>query len=146
MRKRMKLSYFYVFLYPDFSIHEHAHQASFDSLMLVEAMRALIDLAHRDDPRAEEFGTGELRIDEQISRLQEQLEMEYDKDDESDDGQSGKDVDSLEAQIAHEDAMKAMTDEDKELADLFLNSFGTLPSVDSISGPTNSSSVGERGS
>ncbi|KAI9857352.1 MAG: hypothetical protein M1830_006378 [Pleopsidium flavum] len=146
MRKRIKLSYFYAFLYPDSSIHEHAHQASFDSLMLVEAMRALIDLAHRDDPRVEEFGTGELRIDEQISRLQEQLEMEYDKDDESDDGQSGKDVDSLEAQIAHEDAMKAMTDEEKELADLFLNSFGTLPSVDSISGPTNSSSVGERGS
>lgn len=45
----MKLSYSYAFLYPDSSIHEHAHQASFDSLMFVEAMRALIDLAHRDD-------------------------------------------------------------------------------------------------
>ena len=86
----MKLSYFYSFLYPDSTIHEHAHQASFDSLMLVEATRALIDLGHGEDPRAEEFGTGELRIDEQISRLQEQLEIEYDKDDESDDGQSGK--------------------------------------------------------
>ena len=40
-------------------------------------------------------------IDELISRLQEQLEMEYDKDDEANDGQSGKDVESLEAQIAH---------------------------------------------
>jgi DNA polymerase III epsilon subunit-like protein len=139
----MKLSHFHPFLYPDSSIHEYAHQASSDSLMLVEAMRALIDLAHRDDPRAEEFGTGELRIDEQISQLQEQLKMEYDKDDESDDSQSGSDVDSLEAQIAHEEAMKVMTDEEKELADLFLKSFGTLPSVDSISGPTNSSSVGE---
>jgi len=142
----MKLSYSYAFLYPDSSIHEHAHQASFDSLMFVEAMRALIDLAHRDDPRAEEFGTGELRIDEQTFRLQEQLEVEYDKDDQSDDGQSGKDVDSLEAQIAHEEAIEAMTDEEKELADLFLKSFGTLPSVDSIFGPTNSSSVRERDS
>lgn len=97
----MKLSYFCAFLYSNSSIHEYIHQASFDSLMLVEAMRALIDLAHRDAPRAEEFGTGELRIDEQISRLQEQLEMEYDKNDKSDDSQSGKDVDSLEAQIAH---------------------------------------------
>ncbi|KAF6223583.1 hypothetical protein HO133_000426 [Letharia lupina] len=77
------------------------------------AMRALIDLAHRDDTRAEEFGKGELRIDEQISRLQEQLVMEYDKDDESDDGQSVKDVDSLETQIAHVEAMKAMTGEEK---------------------------------
>lgn len=76
-------------------------------------MRALIDLAHRDDTRAEEFGKGELRIDEQISRLQEQLVMEYDKDDESDDGQSVKDVDSLETQIAHVEAMKAMTGEEK---------------------------------
>ena len=42
--------------------------------------------------------------------------------------------------------MKAMADEEKELSDLFLKSFGTLPSVDSISGPTNSSSVGKRGS
>ncbi len=142
----MKLSYFYAFLYPDSSIHEYAHQASFDSLMLVEAMRALIDLTHRDDPRAEEFGTGEIRIDEQISQLQEQLKMEYDKDDESDDSQSGSNVDSLEAQIAHEEAMKAITDEKKELADLFLKSFGTLPSVNPISGPTNGSSVGKRGS
>ncbi len=60
----MKLSYFYAFLYPDSSIHEYAHQASFDSFMLVEAMRALIDLAQRVDPRGEEFGTGQLRIDE----------------------------------------------------------------------------------
>lgn len=109
-------------------------------------MRALIDLAHRDDHRAEEFGKGELRIDEQMSRLQEQLVMEYDKDDESDDGQSVKDVDSLEAEMVHVEAMEAMTGGEKEFADLFLKSFGTLPSVDSISGPTNSSSVGERGS
>ncbi len=40
-------------------------------------------------------------------------------------------------------AMKVMTDEEKDFADLFLKSFGTLPSVDSISGPTNSSSVGK---
>lgn len=39
-----------------------------------------------------------------------------------------------------------MTDEEKELADLYLKSCGILPSVDSISGPTNSSSLGERGS
>lgn len=109
-------------------------------------MRVFIDLAHRADPRAEEFGKGELRIDEQISRLQKQLVMEYDKDEESDDGQSVKDVDSLETQIAHVEAMEAMTGGEKKFADLFLKSFGTLPSVDSISGPTNSTSVGERGS
>lgn len=56
-----------------------------------------------------------------------------DKDNESDNGQSGKDVDSFKAQIAHEEATKAMTDEEKELADLFLKPFGILPSVDSIS-------------
>ena len=61
--------------YPDPSIHEHAHQASFDSLMLVNVMSALIEPTHRDKLRAEECGTGELRTDKQISRLQEQLEM-----------------------------------------------------------------------
>ena len=39
-----------------------------------------------------------------------------------------------------------MTGKENALANLFLKSFDTLPSVDSISGLTNCSSVGERGS
>lgn len=60
-KKETELLYFYAFLYPDSTVHKQAHQASSDSLMLVEEMRALIDLAHW-----EEFGTGELGIDERM--------------------------------------------------------------------------------
>lgn len=48
-KKETELLYFYAFLYPDSTIHEQAHQASSDSLMLVEGMRALIDLAHWEE-------------------------------------------------------------------------------------------------
>ena len=48
-KKEIELLYFYAFLYPDSSIHEQAHQASSDSLLLVEEMRALIDLAHWEE-------------------------------------------------------------------------------------------------
>ena len=60
-KKETELLYFYAFLYPDSTINDQAHQASSDRLMLAEGMRALIDLAHW-----EEFGTGELGIDEQM--------------------------------------------------------------------------------
>ena len=44
--------------------------------MLVNVMSASIDPTHRDKLRAEECGTDELRLDDQqISRLQEQLEI-----------------------------------------------------------------------
>ena len=64
LKNGTELLYFCTFLYPDPSIHEHGHQASFDSLMLVNVMSALIDPTHRDKPRADECGTGELRLDD----------------------------------------------------------------------------------
>jgi hypothetical protein len=56
--------------------------------------------------------------------------MEHDKEDESDDYQMGSDLDPPKAQIVDKEEVKAMTDEEKELADLFLESLGALPSVD----------------
>jgi hypothetical protein len=42
----------------------------------------------------------------------------------------GSDLDPPKAWIAHKKEVKAMTDDEKELAALFLESLGALPSVD----------------
>jgi hypothetical protein len=127
----MSLVYFYSFIYPDSILHEYSHQAGFDSFMLIEGMRTMIDLTHRDDTQIEDRAVDKLRTDERILQSQEQLKREYDDDDDDDDDdQIWDDIDSLDAQVADQEAMKAMTNEEKELADLFQKSLGTLPSAD----------------
>jgi hypothetical protein len=96
----------------------------------------MIDLTHRDDTQIEDSAVDKLRTDEQILQSQEQLKREYDDDDDDDDDDDGDDdqiwdnIDSLDTQVADEEAMKAMTNEEKNLADLFQKSLGTLPSAD----------------
>jgi hypothetical protein len=136
----MSLSYFHPFICPGSKLHEHAHQAGFDSFMLVDGMRTMIDLAHRDDPQVEDQVVNELRTDEQILQSQEQLKKEYD-DDDYDDDQTWDDIDSLDIQVADKEAMDVMTNEEKELVDLFQKSLGTLPSADETSSPTSIPSV-----
>ena len=66
-----------------------AHQAGADSLMLIDAMRALIDLSHRDDVLVQGTVFDYSRTDEQILQTQEQLWKECgDDDDENDNVQS----------------------------------------------------------
>ena len=137
----MSLSYFHPFICPGSKLHECAHQAGFDSFMLVDGMRTMIDLAHRDDPQVEDRVVNELRTDEQILQSQDQLKKEYDDDDDYDDDQTWDDIDSLDIQITDKEAMKVMTNEEKELVDLFQKSLDTLPSTGETSSPTSIPSV-----
>jgi hypothetical protein len=107
--------------------------------MLIEGMRTMIDLTHRDDTQIEDSAVDKLRTDEQILQSQEQLKREYDDDDDDGDGDDDGDddgdqiwdnIDSLDTQVADEEATKAMTNEEKELAYLFQKSLGTLSSAD----------------
>jgi hypothetical protein len=53
--------------------------------MLVDGIRTMVDLAHRDDPQVDDQVINELRTDEQILQSQKQLKREYDDDDYDDD-------------------------------------------------------------
>ena len=125
----MSLGYLHSFIYPDSILHEYSPQAGFDSFMLIEGMRTMIDLTHRDDTQIEDCAVGKLRSVEQILQSQEQLKRKYDDDDDDDD-QIWDNIDTLATQVADEEAMKAMTIEERELANLFQKSLGTLPSAD----------------
>jgi hypothetical protein len=132
----MSLSYRHPLICPDSKLHEYAHKAGFDSFMLVDGMRTMVDLAHRDDPQVEDRVVNELRTDEQILQSQEQLRKEYVDDGDHDDDHTWDDIDSLDIQVADKEAMEVMTNEEKELVDLFQKSLGTLPSTDETSSPT----------
>jgi len=82
-----------------------------------------------------------LRTSEQILQLQEQLKKKYDDDDAYDDDQTWDDIDSLDIHVADKETMEAMTNEDKELVDLFHKSLGTLPFADKASSSTSIPSV-----
>jgi hypothetical protein len=131
---KMILPYFHPLICPGSKLHEYAHQAGFDNFMLIDEMWPMIDLAHRDDTQVEDRVVNKLRTGEQILQLQEQLKKKYDNDDAYD--QTWDDIDSLDIQVADKETMEAMTNEDKELVDLFHKSLGTLPSADETSGPT----------
>jgi hypothetical protein len=133
----MSLSYFHPFICPDSKLYKGAHQAGFDTFMLIDGMRTMIDLVHRDDTPVEDWVANELRTDEQILQSQEQLKKQYDDDnDDDDDDQTWEDIETLNIQVAEKEAMEAMTDEEKELVNIFQKSLGTLPSVDETSNST----------
>lgn len=137
---RIGLSYFHLFICPGSKLHEYAHQAGFDSFMLIDGMRTMIDLAHRDDTQVEDRVVDKLRTDEQILQSQEQLKRKY-VDNDYDDDQTRDDINSLDIQVADKETIKAMTSEDKEIVDRFQKSLGTLPSADKTSSPTSILSV-----
>jgi hypothetical protein len=135
----MALSYFHSFIRPDSELPQFAHQAVFDCFMLIDAMRTMLDLAHRDDVEDEGQYDNELPIDEQILQAQEQLEKEYGDDD----GEALDDIDSLDIQVVDEEVIEVMTDQEKEIVGLFQKylNFQPLPSADETSDPTSVSSV-----
>ena len=67
----MSLSYFHSFICLGSKLQEYAHQAGFDSFMLIDGMRAMIDLAHRDDTQVEDQ-VNKIQINKQILQSQEQ--------------------------------------------------------------------------
>jgi hypothetical protein len=107
--------------------------------MLIDAMRTMLDLAHRDDVEDEGQYNHELPRDEQILQSPEQLEKEYGDDDD----EALDDVDSLDIQVVDEEVMEAMTDQEKEIVNLFQKylNLQPLPSADETSSPTSVSSV-----
>jgi hypothetical protein len=133
------LSYFHSFVRPDSERPQFVHQAVFDCFMLIDVMRTMLDLAHRDDIEDEGQYHNELPTDEQILQSQEQLEKEYGDDD----GKALDDIDSLDIQVVDEEVMEAMTDQEKEIVDLFQKylNLQPLPSADETSGPTSVSSI-----
>ncbi len=137
----MSLSYFHHFICPDSKFHEYAHQAGFDSFMLIDRMSTMVNIAHRDDTQVEDRVINKLRTDEQILQSKEQLKKKCDDDDDYDDDQTWDGIDSLDIQVAGKETVEAMTNEDKELVDLFHKSLGTLPSADETSSPTSIPSV-----
>jgi hypothetical protein len=78
---------------------------------------------------------------EQILQSQEQLKKEDGDDDDYDNDQTWDDIDSPDIRVADKEAMEAMTNEEKELVDLFQKALGTLPSADETSSPTSIPSV-----
>jgi hypothetical protein len=93
--------------------------------MLIDGMRTIIDLAHQDDTRVEDCVVNKIRTDKQILQSQEQLKKEYADDNNHDDDQTWDDIDTLDIQVADSEAMEGMTNEEKELVDLFQKSLGT---------------------
>lgn len=133
----MSLSYFHHFICPDSKFHDYAHQAGFDSFMLIDRMSTMVNIPHRDDTQVENRVVNKLRTDEQIMQSREQLKKKYDDDHD----QTWTDIGSLGIQFTDKETIEAMTSEDKELVDLFLRSLGTLPSADETSSPTSIPSV-----
>lgn len=121
----MSLSYFHSFICLGSKLQEYAHQAGFDSFMLIDGMRTMIDLAHRDDTQVEDWVVNKIRTDKQILQSQEQLKKEYADDDDHDDDQTWDDIDTLNIQVADSESMEGMTNEKKKLVDLFQKSLGT---------------------
>lgn len=111
--------------------------------MVIDRMRTMIDLTHRDDTQVEDRVVNEFCTDEQILQSQEQLKNKYDDDDDDEfgDDQTWDDIDSLDNQVADEETMEALTNEEKELVDLFQKSLGTLPSANETSSHTSIPSV-----
>ena len=63
----MSLSYFHQFLYPASKLHKRAYRAGPDTLILIDIIRALVDLYHRD----KELAQSTIQINEEILYPQE---------------------------------------------------------------------------
>ena len=86
--------------------------------MLIDTIRALIDLHHRD----EELAQSTIQINEEILHSQERLWKECSVNDdygEDDDVDSDDEIEMLDIESAAKQAVKVMTDDDRELLALF---------------------------
>lgn len=72
----MRLSHFHQFLCPNSTIHQRAHRAGPDTLMLIDTMRALIDLSNRDGDLVQSTLDGSSQNYEETLHIQEQLRKE----------------------------------------------------------------------
>jgi hypothetical protein len=130
----MSLSYFHPFIRPDSNLHKRAHQAGADGLMLIDTVRAMIDLSHRDEVQFKNPSVDEFQTDEQILQTQEDLQRQC--GDEDDNDLSADEIDLLNILDVEKEAMNAMTDEDKALIDRLRKSSDVLQSVDKTSTST----------
>ena len=124
----MSLSYFNPFLYPASKLHERAHRAGPDTLMLIDTIRALVDLYHQD----EELAQSTLQINEEILHPQERLRKKRSVDDDhdkDDDVDSDDQIEMLDMESAAKQAVKEMTEDDKALLALFEECRGTQRSA-----------------
>jgi hypothetical protein len=86
--------------------------------MLIDTIKALIDLYHRD----EELAQSTIQTNEEILHPQERLRKERsvnDDYDEDDDDDSDDEIEILDIESAAKQAVKEMTDDDRELLALF---------------------------
>ena len=60
----ISLLYFHPFICPDSKLRKYVNQAGFDSFMLIDGMKTLIDLTYRDNPQVEDQVINELQTDE----------------------------------------------------------------------------------
>jgi hypothetical protein len=130
----MRLSYFHQFHCPNSTLHQRAHRAGPDTLMLIDTMRALIDLSNRDGDLVQSTLHGSSQNYEETLHTQEQLRKECGVD-ENYDVQSEDETDLLDVRVPEKQAVKEMTDEDRELLDLFQKSRQIPQPVDEVTGP-----------
>src|SRR5262249_19024538 len=95
-----------------------ARRAGPDTLMLIDIIRALIDLYHRD----EELAQSTIQTNEEILHPQERLRKECyvnGDQDEGDDDDSDDEIEMLGIESAAKQAVKEMTDDNRALLALF---------------------------
>ena len=113
----LSLSYFHRFLCPDSKLHERAHRAGPDTLMLINTTRALIDLCHRDEELVQSTPGHSIQTNEEILHPQERLRMECSiNDDHGEDDDVDSDdyeIEMLDIESAAKQAVKEMTDDDR---------------------------------
>ncbi|KAH0543380.1 hypothetical protein FGG08_002336 [Glutinoglossum americanum] len=116
----MSLSYFHQFLYPDSRLHKRAHRAGPDTLMLIDTIRALIDLSHRDKELVQSTLDNLIQTNEEILHPQKQLRRELSvNDNHSEDDDISSDNDEPDIESAAKQVVKEITDDDRELLALF---------------------------
>ena len=117
----MGLSYFHQFLCPNSTLHQRAHRAGPDTLMLIDTTKALIDLSNRDGDLVQSTLDHSSQNYKETLHIQEQLRKECGVDEDYD-VQSENETDLLNIRVPEKRAVKEMTDEDRELLALFQKS------------------------
>jgi len=122
----MSLSYFHQLLCPDSKLHERAHRAGPDTLTLIDTMKALIYLCHRDKELVQSTLNRLTQSNEKILYTLEQLRKgrnlndDYNEDDvvdmedDDDDAFEVLDIENTAKMVVEE-----MTDDSRELLALF---------------------------
>ena len=119
----MSLSYFHQYLCPDSKLHKRAHRAGPDTLMLIDTIRALIDLGHRDEELVQSTPNYLIQANKEIlhplERLRKERSVNNDYNEEDDIDSDDDEIEILDIESAAKQAVKEMTDDDRELLALF---------------------------